>query len=150
MIDPLRTDLVPLAILGGIGTYAARALPLLAPGADRLPAPVLAYLRLIGPAVLGAIAAANVFVDDASLRVGPEAVAQLDPVEVNHAAIVARSRSTAITDAAMPTKRLPRQRPINAPTTTATASGPTRSEASSTNTFAAAIAPSTAGPISRR
>ena len=42
MIDPLRTDLVPLAILGGIGTYAARALPLLAPGADRLPAPVLA------------------------------------------------------------------------------------------------------------
>ena len=57
MIDPLRTDLVPLAILGGIGTYAARALPLLAPGADRLPAPVLAYLRLIGPAVLGAIAA---------------------------------------------------------------------------------------------
>ena len=75
MIDPFRTDLVPLAILGGIGTYAARALPLLAPGADRLPAPVLAYLRLIGPAVLGAIAAVNVFVDDASLRVGPEAVA---------------------------------------------------------------------------
>jgi branched-subunit amino acid transport protein len=66
---------VPLAILGGIGTYAARALPLLAPGIDRLPAPALAYLRLIGPAVLGAIAAANVFVTDASLRVGPEAVA---------------------------------------------------------------------------
>jgi branched-subunit amino acid transport protein len=75
MIDPLSTDLVPLAILGGIGTYAARALPLLAPGIDRLPAPALAYLRLIGPAVLGAIAAANVFVTDASLRVGPEAVA---------------------------------------------------------------------------
>ena len=74
MIDPLRTDLVPLAILGGIGTYAARAAPLLVSGADRLPAPVLAYLRLIGPAVLGAIAAANVFVADASLRVGPEAV----------------------------------------------------------------------------
>jgi branched-subunit amino acid transport protein len=75
MIDPLSTDLVPLAIFGGIGTYAARALPLLAPGIDRLPAPALAYLRLIGPAVLGAIAAANVFVTDASLRVGPEAVA---------------------------------------------------------------------------
>jgi branched-subunit amino acid transport protein len=75
MVDPLSTDLVPLAILGGIGTYAARALPLLAPGIDRLPAPALAYLRLIGPAVLGAIAAANVFVTDASLRVGPEAVA---------------------------------------------------------------------------
>lgn len=75
MIDPLSTDLVPLAILGGIGTYAARAVPLLAPGIDRLPAPALAYLRLIGPAVLGAIAAANVLVTDASLRVGPEAVA---------------------------------------------------------------------------
>lgn len=35
MIDPLRTDLLPLAILGGIGTYAARAIPLLAPGIDR-------------------------------------------------------------------------------------------------------------------
>ncbi|MFZ9703079.1 MAG: AzlD domain-containing protein [Candidatus Limnocylindrus sp.] len=75
MIDPLRTDLLPLAILGGIGTYAARAVPLLAPGIDRLPAPALDYLRLIGPAVLGAIAAANVFVANGSLRVGPEAVA---------------------------------------------------------------------------
>ena len=75
MIDPFRTDLVPLAILGGIGTYAARALPLLAPGVDRLPAPVLTYLRLIGPAALGAIAAANIFVADGAFRVGPEAVA---------------------------------------------------------------------------
>ena len=39
---------------------------------------------------------------------------------------------------------------FSAPTTTAAASGPTRSEASATNTFAAAIAPSTAGPIRRR
>jgi branched-subunit amino acid transport protein len=75
MIDPLRIDLVPLAILGGIGTYAARALPLLAPGVDRLPAPVLTYLRLIGPAALGAIAAADIFVADGAFRVGPEAVA---------------------------------------------------------------------------
>jgi len=75
MIDPLRLDLVPLAILGGIGTYAARALPLLAPGVDRLPAPVLTYLRLIGPAALGAIAAADIFVADGAFRVGPEAVA---------------------------------------------------------------------------
>ncbi len=75
MIDPLRLDLVPLAVLGGIGTYAARALPLLAPGVDRLPAPVLTYLRLIGPAALGAIAAADIFVADGAFRVGPEAVA---------------------------------------------------------------------------
>lgn len=75
MIDPLRIDLVPLAVLGGIGTYAARALPLLAPGVDRLPAPVRIYLRLIGPAALGAIAAANIFVADGAFRVGPEAIA---------------------------------------------------------------------------
>ena len=75
MIDRLRLDLVPLAVLGGIGTYAARALPLLAPGVDRLPAPVLTYLRLIGPAALGAIAAADIFVADGAFRVGPEAVA---------------------------------------------------------------------------
>jgi len=75
MIDPLRTDLVPLAILGGLGTYAARVLPLLAPGIDRLPAPALTYLRLIGPAALGAIAAANIFVANGAPRVGPEAIA---------------------------------------------------------------------------
>jgi len=73
--DLLRTDLVPLAILGGIGTYAARALPMLVPGIDRLPPAVLEYLRLIGPAVLGAIAAASVFVQEGAFAVGPEAVA---------------------------------------------------------------------------
>jgi branched-subunit amino acid transport protein len=36
---------------------------------------VLTYLRLIGPAALGAIAAANIFVADGTFRVGPEAVA---------------------------------------------------------------------------
>ena len=73
--DLFSTDLVPLAILGGIGTYAARALPMLIPGIDRLPPAVLEYLRLIGPAVLGAIAAASVFVQDGAFAVGPEAVA---------------------------------------------------------------------------
>ena len=73
--DLLSTDLVPLAILGGLGTYAARALPMLVPGIDRLPPPVLEYLRLIGPAVLGAIAAASVFVQGGAFTVGPEAVA---------------------------------------------------------------------------
>lgn len=73
--DLFSTDLVPLAILGGVGTYAARALPMLVPGIDRLPPAVLEYLRLIGPAVLGAIAAASVFVHGGSFSVGPEAVA---------------------------------------------------------------------------
>jgi branched-subunit amino acid transport protein len=71
--DLLSTDLVPLAILGGLGTYAARALPMLVPGIDRLPSAVLEYLRLIGPAVLGA--AASVFVQGGAFTVGPEAVA---------------------------------------------------------------------------
>jgi len=61
--DLLNTDLVPLAILGGLGTYAARALPMLVPGIDRL------------PPVVGAIAAASVFVQGGTFTVGPEAVA---------------------------------------------------------------------------
>jgi branched-subunit amino acid transport protein len=75
--DLFNTDLVPLAILGGIGTYVARALPMLVPGIDRLPPAVLEYLRLIGPAVLGAIAAASVFVKGGAFTVGPEVVAVL-------------------------------------------------------------------------
>jgi len=73
--DLFSTDLVPLAILGGLGTYVARALPMLVPGIDRLPPVVLEYLRLIGPAVLGAIAAASVFVQGGVFSVGPEALA---------------------------------------------------------------------------
>ena len=73
--DFLSADLVPLAALGGLGTYAARALPMLAPGVDRLPPIFLEYLRLIGPAVLGAIAAASVFVQGGAFTIGPEAVA---------------------------------------------------------------------------
>jgi branched-subunit amino acid transport protein len=75
MSDLFSTDLIPLAALGGIGTYAARAIPMLVPGIDRLPPVVLEYLRLIGPAALGAIAAASVFVRDGAFTVGPEAAA---------------------------------------------------------------------------
>ena len=75
--DLFSADLVPLAVLGGLGTYAARALPMLVPGADRLPPVVLEYLRLIGPAVLGAIAAVSVFIQDGAFAVGPDAVAVL-------------------------------------------------------------------------
>ncbi len=56
------TDLVPLALLMGLVTYPFRAIPLLAAGTGRLPSPVLAYLRLVGPAVLAALAAVNTMV----------------------------------------------------------------------------------------
>jgi branched-subunit amino acid transport protein len=58
----MSTEFVVLAVLMGAATYPSRALPMLAPGIERLPAPVLDYLRLVGPAVLAAIGAVNVLV----------------------------------------------------------------------------------------
>ena len=91
----MSVELVGLAVLMFAVTYPARAIPLLAPQFERLPPPVLAYLRLVGPAVLGAIAAVEVLVDDAAtgsvLVVGPEAVAVLAC-----AAIVAWRRNLAL------------------------------------------------------
>lgn len=55
----MSTVLVPLAVLMGLATYPWRAIPLLLPGFDRLPASVRLYLRLVGPAVLAALAAVN-------------------------------------------------------------------------------------------
>jgi branched-subunit amino acid transport protein len=54
--------LVVLALILFAATYPSRALPLLAPGFERLPKPVFAYLRLVGPAILAALAAVNVMV----------------------------------------------------------------------------------------
>jgi branched-subunit amino acid transport protein len=56
------TDLVPLAVLMGLATYPARALPLLLAHVGKLPPRALAYLRLVGPAVLAALAAVNTMV----------------------------------------------------------------------------------------
>ena len=60
-------DLVLLALAMGAVTYPSRALPMLAPGLERLPASALTYLRLVGPSVLAALAAVNVMLvtDDA-------------------------------------------------------------------------------------
>ena len=58
----MSVDLVGLALLMGLVTYPSRAIPLLAPGIERLPGAALEYLRLVGPAVLAALAAANVMV----------------------------------------------------------------------------------------
>ena len=74
---PMSVVLVPLAILMGAATYPWRAVPLLAQGIHRLPQPVQLYLRLVGPAVLAALAAVDTMVIlDANRRahfqVGPE------------------------------------------------------------------------------
>jgi branched-subunit amino acid transport protein len=58
----VSTDLVLLAVLMGAVTYPSRALPLLAPGIERLPRWALDYLQLVGPAVLAALAAVAVMV----------------------------------------------------------------------------------------
>ncbi len=76
----MSTALIPLAILMGLATYPSRALPLLVPGMNRLPARVRLYLRLVGPSVLAALAAVNVMVRldadrHASFHVGPEWIA---------------------------------------------------------------------------
>ena len=75
----MSTGLVVLAFLMGAATYPSRALPMLVPGIERLPAPVLEYLRLVGPAVLAAIGAVNVLVVEpdggVAFHVGIEALA---------------------------------------------------------------------------
>jgi len=54
--------LVPLAVLMGLATYPFRAVPLLAPGFERLPERAKLYLRLVGPSVLAALAAVDTMV----------------------------------------------------------------------------------------
>ena len=75
----MSTELVLLAVLMAAVTYPSRALPLLAPGIERLPPRALLYLRLVGPAVLASLAAVNTLIVKApdgtrGLHVGIEAV----------------------------------------------------------------------------
>ena len=58
----MSTDLIPLAVVMFAVTYPSRALGLLAPALDRLPKAAIAYLQLVGPAVLAALAAVAVMV----------------------------------------------------------------------------------------
>jgi branched-subunit amino acid transport protein len=53
----LGVALVPLAFVMWAVTYPSRALPMLAPGLERLPKSAVTYLRLAGPAALAALAA---------------------------------------------------------------------------------------------
>lgn len=76
----MSIELVGLAVLMGIVTWPSRALPMLAPGLERLPPVAFEYLRLVGPAVLAALAGVSVMVvsnDDGGLafHVGIEWVA---------------------------------------------------------------------------
>ena len=68
----MSTELVLLALLMGAVTYPSRALPMLAPGIERLPPRALLYLRLVGPAVLASIAASQTLVWS-----GPDGTPQL-------------------------------------------------------------------------
>jgi branched-subunit amino acid transport protein len=61
----VSTQLVLLALLMLAVTYPSRAVPLLVPGIERLPSRALLYLRLVGPAVLASLAAANTLVVEA-------------------------------------------------------------------------------------
>jgi len=58
----VSVNLVALALLMAAVTYPSRALPMLVPGIERLPARAAEYLRLVGPSVLGALAAVNVMI----------------------------------------------------------------------------------------
>ena len=62
----MSTQLVLLAVLMFAATYPSRALPILAPGIERLPPRALLYLRLVGPAVLASLAGANTLVAKAA------------------------------------------------------------------------------------
>jgi branched-subunit amino acid transport protein len=66
----MNTGLLLLAVFMGAVTYPPRALPLLAPGIERLPRPVLEYLRLVGPAILAGLGAVNVLVVGPGGRIG--------------------------------------------------------------------------------
>ncbi|MCU1588207.1 MAG: hypothetical protein JWN31_1700 [Frankiales bacterium] len=77
----MSDSLFVLAALMWLATYPWRVGPLVLPGVERLPPLALAYLRLVGPAVLAALSAVAVFVSDDDgayrLRLGVDAVAVL-------------------------------------------------------------------------
>ena len=90
----MSLNLVLLALLMGAVTYPSRALPLLAPGIERLPPLALAYLRLVGPAVLAALAAASVVVLRPGVAIGPSDVTPA--LAVIAAVVVVRWRHSVI------------------------------------------------------
>lgn len=75
--------LVPLAFVMWAVTYPSRALPLLAPGVERLPGWMVTYLRLAGPAALAALAAVNsLLTTGSSPGAGPRLLIGIVPAAV--------------------------------------------------------------------
>jgi branched-subunit amino acid transport protein len=86
----MSLGLIPLVALMWAATYPSRALPMLAPGIERLPPAAIAYLRLAGPAALAALAAVNCLLTSAS---PPSLLIGIEPIAVGVCAlIVARTR----------------------------------------------------------
>ena len=86
----MSVALVPLAFLMWAVTYPSRALPMLAPGIERLPAWAVSYLRLAGPAALAALAAVNCLL---TADKPPHLLVGVEPVAVGVCVlIVARTR----------------------------------------------------------
>jgi len=82
--------IVPLALMMWAVTYPSRALPMLAPGIERLPTWAITYLRLAGPAALAALAAVNCLLTAGS---PPSLLVGIEPVAVAGCVlIVARTR----------------------------------------------------------
>jgi branched-subunit amino acid transport protein len=82
--------LVPLAFLMWAVTYPSRALPMLAPGIERLPSWAVTYLRLAGPAALAALAAVNCLL---TADKPPHLLVGVEPVAVGICVlVVARTR----------------------------------------------------------
>jgi branched-subunit amino acid transport protein len=86
----MSVALVPLAFLMWAMTYPSRALPMLAPGIERLPAWAVTYLRLAGPAALAALAAVNCLL---TTDKPPHLLVGIEPVAVGICVlVVARTR----------------------------------------------------------
>ena len=86
----MSVALVPLAILMWAVTYPSRAVPMLAPGIERLPAWAVTYLRLAGPAALAALAAVNCLL---TADKPPHLLIGIEPVAVGVCVlVVARTR----------------------------------------------------------
>ena len=82
----LSLGLITLAGLMWLCTYPSRALPMLAPGLERLPRWAVSYLRLAGPAALAALAAVNCLL---TADAQPRLLIGIEPVAVGLCVLVA-------------------------------------------------------------
>ncbi len=81
----MSLGLIPLAFLMWLTTYPSRALPMLAPGMERLPSWAITYLRLAGPAALAALAAVNCLL---TADKPPRLLIGIEPIAVGLCALI--------------------------------------------------------------